>query len=206
MRPLYVRELQHAILSTGLESAGDFLDEDALIDTMSISELTAGLTVVDEESDVVRLAHYSVKEYLESNTSEFFSQSNNDITRSCIRYLSLATFAADPCPKSEIRDRMLKYPFVRYAAMYWVRHAGQNLQVLSDDVMREVVSFLADENLMSSWMQILVYIGHEEEEPFYFPMALAECRTPLEAGKTVAEELRLDEMFFRIVASRAQDD
>ncbi|KAL9001420.1 MAG: hypothetical protein Q9188_005463 [Gyalolechia gomerana] len=36
MRPLYVRELQHAILSKGLESPGDFLDEDALIDTMSI--------------------------------------------------------------------------------------------------------------------------------------------------------------------------
>ncbi|KAL8729858.1 MAG: hypothetical protein Q9181_004854 [Wetmoreana brouardii] len=200
IKPFQLRELQHAVSSMKLGAdAGLFIEETSLVDMDLVSRVCAGLVVIDDETDAVRLNHYTVKEYLQSEKDRLIPGATNDITKSCIRYLSLKTFAAGPCPEAEIRDRVLKYPFATYAALYWVRHANQEQEALADEVVSEVARFLADRKLFDSWIQIVEYAenqasmeygGSEEGEPPLSKM-LARCSTPLEAAKEVGLDVRV---------------
>lgn len=123
MRPFQSRELQHAILGMELEAHESLFDEDALVLKEALPSVCAGLVGIDEEADVVHLAHYTAGEYFVR--ARCFPTAANDITRACIRYLSLANFAEGPCPNTAIRDRLLTFPFATYAALYWRDHAMQ---------------------------------------------------------------------------------
>ncbi|KIN03121.1 hypothetical protein OIDMADRAFT_18537, partial [Oidiodendron maius Zn] len=82
--------------------------------------------MVDEETDIIRLCHFSAQEYLEHVRDQRFPEAQVEITRSCLVYLSLEPFASGPCLETKLRDRILEYPFVVYAAEFWLLHAKRN--------------------------------------------------------------------------------
>ncbi|KAL8859329.1 MAG: hypothetical protein Q9178_004267 [Gyalolechia marmorata] len=196
IRPLRLRELQHAIFSMSLESNDVFFDPDALDHVEYLTSLCAGLVVSNEEADSVQLVHYSAVGFLERAGGSIYPKATNDITTSCIRYLSLQPFAAGAWPATVIKERLLEYPFATYASKYWVQHANQNPENLTDETIIEIAHFLSTQNLFESWVQILAYVEHQDEvgrddietnEPS-LSSRLANCDTPLH----VAQELDLD--------------
>jgi hypothetical protein len=61
-RPLTTGELCHAL---AVEVGDDDLDEDNVPEVEDVISVCAGLVVVDEAGDVIRLVHYTTQEYFE---------------------------------------------------------------------------------------------------------------------------------------------
>jgi hypothetical protein len=115
------------------------LDRDMIFtDPEDLVALCRSLAVVDRslEPPVVALAHFSVKEYLQSDrialsSARFFqikdSQVHCDLANACIQYLSFDDFA-DTAPKTDLatlRSTAIlssTYPLLRYAAEHWPKH------------------------------------------------------------------------------------
>ncbi|KAK4889578.1 hypothetical protein LTR27_011656 [Elasticomyces elasticus] len=108
----------------------------------------------------VRLAHFSVKEYLESSrmlasdAKEFHfdpSKEHRFITQSCLVYLM---HYSDSFQKASTKEDLATFPLLEYAAKTWFYHARLQGPGNSD---REV-SFLTLENTKRDWL--LVYDIH----------------------------------------------
>ncbi|KAF1362415.1 hypothetical protein EJ07DRAFT_106802, partial [Lizonia empirigonia] len=67
-RPLTTRELCHAL---AVEEGDEELDLDNIPDVEDILSVCAGLVTVDEESQIVRLVHYTTQDYLEGIREEW---------------------------------------------------------------------------------------------------------------------------------------
>ncbi len=88
-RPLTTLELRHAL---AVED-GDFeLGEDNLHETEEVVSVCAGLVTVDEESDIIRLVHYTTQKYFERTQTRWFPNAQTAIATTCIIYLSFDAF------------------------------------------------------------------------------------------------------------------
>ncbi len=67
--PLILRELQCAL---SVEPGDTAMDEANFVDQETLSSVCVGLVVVDYESRIVRLAHYTTQEYFESQKEVLF--------------------------------------------------------------------------------------------------------------------------------------
>ncbi|KAL8766351.1 MAG: hypothetical protein Q9209_006878 [Squamulea sp. 1 TL-2023] len=145
--PLTVVELQHAIGTMSLDNETE-LDEEDLPNADILISVCAGIVIIDSETDVVRLVHYTTQEYFERNPILDPSVAQAEMTKTCITYLSLQHFGEGPCDDDEaLQDRFKKYPFVSYAARNWGNHA----RTASEDDCREIIlAFLSYENLRAS--------------------------------------------------------
>ncbi|KAL4903023.1 hypothetical protein BDW74DRAFT_180313 [Aspergillus multicolor] len=122
--PLTTRELQHAL---AVEIGQTKLDETNISDVEDIVLVCAGLVIVDEQSNIIRLVHYTAQEYFERTWTEWFPDAQKNIAATCITYLSFDFgedqhgFLTDSQPKKQagLFDR---YPLYRYAAQNWGRH------------------------------------------------------------------------------------
>lgn len=193
-RPMSLRELQHALAVTHIQPGETYLDEELLISTNVISGVCDGLVMVDEETDIIRMFHYSAQEYLERVSDQRFPGAQVEITQSCLIYLSLEPFASGPCFETKLRDRILEYPFVVYAAEFWLQHAKRN----EKKHIGLIVRLLTVKKTYESWIQILKSI---EESASRDPsleglqvaqvlgVRLAACTTPLEVAKVLGLDL-----------------
>ena len=59
-RPLKVRELQHTL---AVEPDDKAIDQRALVDETLMIFVCAGIVTIDQESNVIRLVHYTTEEY-----------------------------------------------------------------------------------------------------------------------------------------------
>lgn len=94
-------------------------------DDCGLRTVISGLVVIDESTNKVRLAHYSIVEYLE-NRKELLGDSELLIATACLTYLSFDVFT-DLGPTrswSERCARIKKYPFSDYAAVHLRSHLG----------------------------------------------------------------------------------
>jgi hypothetical protein len=82
-------ELQHAL---AVEIGAPGLEESNLSGIEDIPSVCAGLVTVDEESDVIRLVHYTTQEYFERTWMSWFPNAHVDITKICVTYLSFEVF------------------------------------------------------------------------------------------------------------------
>ncbi|KAH7006825.1 hypothetical protein EDB80DRAFT_577638, partial [Ilyonectria destructans] len=121
-RPLTITELQHAL---AVENGASHLDEEALTQVEKMVSVCAGLVTVDEESDVIRLVHYTTQEYFDRTQCTWFPGAEADIANACITYLSFQTFAVGVCKTDQdLKQRFKLNPLYSYAARNWGFHAS----------------------------------------------------------------------------------
>ncbi|KAI1377192.1 hypothetical protein F4677DRAFT_459094 [Hypoxylon crocopeplum] len=120
-RTLSTLELQHAL---AVEIGEEELDEDNIPDIDLMVSVCAGLVTIDEESGIVRLVHYTAQEYFDKTQSQWFSEAQLAMTRTCSTYLSLQYFASGQSETDEkFEQRLRLHPFYDYAAHNWGHHA-----------------------------------------------------------------------------------
>ncbi|RYP10462.1 hypothetical protein DL764_000645 [Monosporascus ibericus] len=120
-RPLTTGELCHAL---AVEPGEDELDQDNIPDVEDIISVCAGLVTVDQESNIIRLVHYTTQEYFERIREHWNPSAQQEVASTCLNYLSLRTFRSGSCQSNkDFEDRVEQYSFLDYAAQYWGRHA-----------------------------------------------------------------------------------
>ncbi|RSL48629.1 hypothetical protein CEP54_012835, partial [Fusarium duplospermum] len=121
--PLTVSELQHAL---AVEAGEEDLDFDNLPDADDMVTACGGLIAVDQESDIIRLVHYTTQEYFERTRDTWFLDAEDDMAEVCLTYLSFNPFRSKNCHNThEYQGRLQDWPFYRYACKHWGMHAHQ---------------------------------------------------------------------------------
>lgn len=137
-RELSIQELREAVvIEPGLRAINHDTDLDGEHDIVSVC---AGLVVVDPESRVIRLVHYTTQEYLETVGSQRLPGGHAWITQSCLIYLSMNVFRIpfDIWSQQSVNP-LGTHEFYDYASFYWYFHAKH-----TDDLhtKRQVLGFL----------------------------------------------------------------
>jgi hypothetical protein len=159
-RPLTTLELQHAL---AVECEPE-LDEDNLLEIGDMVSVCAGLVTIDEESNVIRLVHYTTQEYFERTQSHWFPNAETDITTICISYLSFDVFERGFCQTDdEFEERLWSNQFFEYAARNWGHHARKTStfsQALSQAVVNVLTSKAKVDALSQGLLAIKRYSSH----------------------------------------------
>jgi hypothetical protein len=100
------------------------LDETAIPDAEDILSACYGLVVIDKESEVIRLAHYTVQEYFQDALTRWFPNAHRDIANTCVSYLSFEDFSGGPVKTHEEGRERLEKPLFTYAVDYWGHHTS----------------------------------------------------------------------------------
>jgi hypothetical protein len=104
-RPLTTSELRHALAV----EIGEFkLDEENLPEIEDVLSVCAGLVTVDEQSDVIRLVHYTTQEYFERTWNFWFPNAQKDIATVCVTYLSFDAFTGFCLSDADFEIRLLE--------------------------------------------------------------------------------------------------
>ncbi|KAL7944011.1 hypothetical protein V8C42DRAFT_327511 [Trichoderma barbatum] len=142
-RLISVAELQHAL---AVEQGEPAFDEQNMPDIELVVSVCAGLVTIDNDSNIIRLVHYTAQEYFEQEYEKWLPEPQSQITTTCITYLSYKVFervSEGTWPLDQT------YPFYEYAALHWSDHAREGL------VLHEVVGFLEDTAKINSYCNIL---------------------------------------------------
>ncbi|EHK50281.1 Hypothetical protein TRIATDRAFT_154409, partial [Trichoderma atroviride IMI 206040] len=147
-RPLFISELQHAL---AIEIGESKFDEEYLPQVHDLITVCAGLITLDENSNTIRLFHYTAQEYFEQTQIEWFPDAENDITQTCITYLSFDVFETGvSSTDTAFEMRMQSNQLYDYAAHHWGHHARKP-EVLDP----LVLDFLKSETKVEASIQAL---------------------------------------------------
>jgi Ankyrin repeats (3 copies)/Ankyrin repeats (many copies) len=152
-RPLTTSELRHALAV----EIGEFkLDEENLPEIEDVLSVCAGLVTVDEQSDVIRLVHYTTQEYFERTWTFWFPNAQKDIATICVTYLSFDAFNTGFCPSdAEFEIRLESNPLYGYAAKNW----GHHVYAASTEVEQLILNLLKSEPKVSASSQAMMVAG-----------------------------------------------
>ncbi|KAF7551874.1 hypothetical protein G7Z17_g4692 [Cylindrodendrum hubeiense] len=158
-RPLTSLELQHALAVEVDESE---LDEMNITPVNEMISVCVGLVTVDEETDAIRLVHYSAQEYFRERGGHWFPKANAEITTATVTYLSFDVFKDGACETDEeFEDRLKANPLYDYAAHHWGHHAHA-ASAPCDGVME----FLAKDAQVEASIQVLLTNSRASEEDY----------------------------------------
>lgn len=201
-RLMTVKEVQHAL---AIEPGTPEFDEDNLGDIEEVLGFCAGLIIVDEETQIIRLVHYTTQEYFRRNGDRVLACAKQDIAIGCLTYLLYENFkdgwanevgqedfaegnrAEDALRNREedytgpVEARLQKYPFLEYAATYWQTHARLCKQ---PNVKNLMLSFVKDDCRVSSASQVLLVL--ESQYNIVRDMNGTMSRSPLSAMHIIA--------------------
>jgi hypothetical protein len=157
-RPLTTLELQHAL---AVEVGEPQLDEQNLPGLEDMVSVCAGLVTIDEESDIIRLVHYTTQEYFERTQESWFPNAETYITATCITYLSFDVFAIGFAPTDEeFKERLQVNTLYDYAARNWGYHASTASTELNQPIMEHLIrDFLKSEAKVSASIQAMMASG-----------------------------------------------
>ena len=148
-RPLTTLELRHAL---AVEVGDSELGEDNLQEIEEMVSACAGLVTIDEESEIIRLVHYTTQEYFERTQMVLFPDAQRNIAVTCVTYLLFDAFETSFCPTDdEFEARLQLNPLYHYAAQNWGHHA----RAASTEVEQLVLDFLESEAKVSSSCQAM---------------------------------------------------
>jgi hypothetical protein len=149
VRPLKMAELQH-LLNT-MEGDGD-IDITLLIPARHVIEVCQSLIVHDPNTGDVRVAHYTVQEFL-CNYKELWEVSA--LAKICLTYLSFDAFNEVCQTEKRLQSRLEKYKAGSYVALFW----GVFARKAEDDtsVQKATVNYLAYPTKRDSMLQMEVY-------------------------------------------------
>ena len=162
-RRLTTSELRYAL---AVEVGESELDEDNLPEIEDMVSVCAGLVIVDEESDVIRLVHYTTQEYFERTWVSWFPNAQVDIATICITYLSFTAFQTGFCSTDEdFEARLWLNPLYNYAARNW----GYHVQAASIEKEQLVLDLLKSSAKVSAASQAMIasgrYSGYSQRVP-----------------------------------------
>jgi hypothetical protein len=124
-RPLLVDELCHALAMEwdDDEEPRRDLDLDNMLDPESLVDVCNGLVIVEDESKVIRLVHFTTQEYFNKSGGSLFPNAETQISKTCLTYLSLDAFSKGDCPSGQgLEAKLQQFPFLNYAAHHWGYH------------------------------------------------------------------------------------
>src|SRR5450755_3954476 len=128
------------------------LDEDFILEVEVLLSIYAGLVTIDEETDIIRLVHYTAQEYFERTQMAWFPNDQRDIATTCITYLSFDAFESGYCQTDEeFKERLHLNPLFDYAARNWGHHARA-----TSAVEQLIVDFLENEAKASAANQAML--------------------------------------------------
>ncbi|KAF2679335.1 hypothetical protein K458DRAFT_347022, partial [Lentithecium fluviatile CBS 122367] len=120
-RPLTTAELCCAL---AVEPDEAELDPENIPEVEDLLSVCAGLVVVDQESALIRLVHYTTQEYFERIRDTWDPGAQLYIAVTCLTYLSFDMFKTGSCSSDkEFRGRLQESKFLDYAAKHWGEHA-----------------------------------------------------------------------------------
>ncbi|RSL88727.1 hypothetical protein CEP52_015119 [Fusarium oligoseptatum] len=166
--PLKLEELLHAL---AVEPGDEDLDRTALTEKHILLSITAGLLLVDQQTDNVRLIHPTLHEYLEKKSSNHFLEPETSLAIVCLTYLCFEPFRAGPCKTEEDLDqRRRRYALLSYASHHWGGHFARCRKQDNVDV---ILHFLENRESLASSVQVLYApqrrgVGWHEEFPGNF--------------------------------------
>jgi ankyrin repeat protein len=154
-RLLTTQELSHAL---AIEPGDKALNSDKIYDVEDVISVCAGLVTVDEESNIIRLVHYTTQEYFERVRLEWNPGAQEEIAVACLTYLSLDTFRSGSCANDEAFERRLaENAFLDYTAHYWSEH----IRPVESTTSRLALVFLYDEALVNSSIQAMTTLKYK---------------------------------------------
>ena len=119
-RPLQVDELCNAL---AVEIGSTEFDPENIPSIAILLHFCQGLITVDEESSTVRLIHYTVQEYLNSD-ARLFTKPHSILAETCLTYLN-SNQVKNLRPHSFPDHQSI--PFLAYSSRYWGAHARREL-------------------------------------------------------------------------------
>lgn len=120
-----------------------------------------GLVVIDKNSQIVRLAHFTLQEFLAAQITELTSM-KLEISKACITYLSYEIFAGKQFQSIHDYDKILrKHPFCFYAGTHLSEHLQDSgcMAPLLD----MLLTFVTSRSISEKYVQLM--FGH----PWPFP-------------------------------------
>jgi hypothetical protein len=152
-RRLTTSELRHAL---AVEIDESELDEDNLPQVEDIVSVCAGLVTIDEESDVIRLVHYTTQEYFERTWISWFPDAQRDIAMVCVTCLSFTIFQTGFCSTDEdFETRLRLNPLYTYTARNW----GYHVQAASIEKEQLILDLLKSSAKVSAASQAMMASG-----------------------------------------------
>jgi ankyrin repeat protein len=143
-RPLTTKELCHAL---AVEMGDINFDSDNITDVEDILSVCAGLVTVDEESQTIRLVHYTAQKYLESIRENWHPEAQHKIASTCLTYLCFEPFRSSPCSNDdEFKSRRKAYSLLDYSARYWPEHVA----AIQEEICELAMTLLQDSDLVAS--------------------------------------------------------
>jgi hypothetical protein len=123
-------------------------------------------SLFDNESDIIRLVHYTTQEYFERTQMSWPPHAQTDIAMTCITYLSFDVFAVGFCPTDEGFDAWLQLnALYDYAARNWGYHA----RVASTEVEQLIIEPFKSDAKVSECSQAMMafksYRGYSRRVP-----------------------------------------
>ena len=158
LKPLTWKELQCAL---AVEKDESELDEENLPDKALLTSLCAGLVMIDPNSNVIRLVHYTAQEYFARIRTDQFPDAPVKITITCLTYLLFDLFARGHClDDNELTNRLQDHPFLRYAARNWGHHAYGDPETQISDL---IIKFLDPTTHVTSAVQVMLVTDYSFE-------------------------------------------
>jgi len=132
-RPLTIGELSHA-LAVEIESKD--LDPENIRPQNTVLASCLGLVVVDEETSVVRLIHYTLQEYL--CLPGVLPDAHKALGLTCLVYLNYNQVKSLP---ADSQPNLQDMPFLEYSSVYWGIHAKAELSGCTKSLALEMLPF-----------------------------------------------------------------
>ncbi|KAJ4288945.1 hypothetical protein N0V90_011287 [Kalmusia sp. IMI 367209] len=141
--PLSTVELQQA-LAVELDEDGSGIDEDNLIEVEEMISCCEGLVILDEESNMIRLVHYTTQQYLDGLSAQWMQFAEKEIALVCLAYLSFDEFAKGACCNDEaFEERLRIYRLFGYCARNW----GDHVRAADDEKVNQTAIQFLNNNL-----------------------------------------------------------
>jgi hypothetical protein len=141
-RPLTTVEICCAL---AVEPDEDEVDPENVVTSGDLVSVCAGLVVVDQESAVIRLVHYTTQEYFERTGDAWNPGGKLHIATTCLTYLSFSTFrSSSSSSDEEFEARLQQNQLLDYAAKHW----GSHVRAVETEVVSLACELLQGKSLL----------------------------------------------------------
>ncbi|KAK7038307.1 hypothetical protein R3P38DRAFT_2905549, partial [Favolaschia claudopus] len=139
--------LSELVEALAIEPGTTELDSDNILDPDIITSVCAGLVVINEEDNLVRLIHYTAQDYLDGIQDEEFPDAQIEIASTCFTYLSFHKFGQGD--DVDLQTTFDENALLEYALLFGLIHArGDPEHRIANDIL-SLLSCLAQSTVES---------------------------------------------------------